>query len=226
KLLIDIVYSKNKYNDSTIKILAEKFRDEIENVVRYCMEDGHTGYTPSDFALVNISQEKIDELASDILLRKEAHITTGKAVKQIEDIYPLSPMQHGLLFHYLYDPGSPMYNERYNYTIEGPLNIETFTRAWEHVGKSHPIFRSVFRWEGFDQFFQVVLKDRLPEISCHDLTSADEKAANKEIVGFQAEFSQRSVDMAEGPLMKIDVFMLPENKFKFFWSYHHILMDG
>ncbi|MCD6571340.1 MAG: amino acid adenylation domain-containing protein, partial [Deltaproteobacteria bacterium] len=149
-----------------------------------------------------------------------------KASKKIEDIYPLSPMQQGMLFHSLYDPDSPIYSERYTYTIEGSLDIECFTKAWEHLGKSHPIFRTIFRWEGLNHPVQVVLKDRLPEFHIHDLKALDEKSCKTKIAKFLDEDSKRTFNLSKGPLMRLDLFILEEERFYFAWRYHHILMDG
>ncbi|MCD6571339.1 MAG: hypothetical protein J7L53_11605, partial [Deltaproteobacteria bacterium] len=66
RLHIDFLYSRNKYLDSTIKSLAQRFKSELEDIVRFCMEPEHEGYTPSDFALNDITQDQLDELLDEI----------------------------------------------------------------------------------------------------------------------------------------------------------------
>ena len=64
----------------------------------------------------------------------------------VEDIYPLSPMQEGMLFHSLYDPQSEVYFEQITFTLHGNLNVAAFQQAWQQVIARHPILRTLFLW--------------------------------------------------------------------------------
>ena len=77
-------------------------------------------------------------------------------VRGIEDVYPLTPLQQGILFHALYAPGSGVYVEQLTCTLRGPLDTAAFAAAWRQVMARHPILRSSFRWEGLDAPVQVV----------------------------------------------------------------------
>ena len=76
--------------------------------------------------------------------------------KAIEDIYPLSPTQHGLLFHTLYAPTSGVYVEQLACTLRGELDVAAFERAWTQVVERHAVLRSAFVWEGRERPLQVV----------------------------------------------------------------------
>ena len=91
------------------------------------------GYTPSDFPLARLSQPQLDQLFG--------------GVRGIEDVYPLTPLQQGILFHALYAPESGVYVEHLSCTLQGPLDTAAFTAAWQQVMAAHPILRSSFRWE-------------------------------------------------------------------------------
>jgi len=56
-----------------------------------------------------------------------------KKVKNVEDIYRLSPMQAGMLFHCLTAPGDSVYLEQYLAQLDGELDVPAFQRAWTHV---------------------------------------------------------------------------------------------
>ncbi|HEX3094175.1 MAG TPA: condensation domain-containing protein, partial [Candidatus Angelobacter sp.] len=77
-------------------------------------------------------------------------------MKNVEDIYPLSPMQEGMLFHTLYAPGSGAYVVHISSRIEGDLNIDAFKRAWQKILDRHPILRSAYLWDKVDKPLQVV----------------------------------------------------------------------
>ncbi len=53
--------------------------------------------------------------------------------KDIESIYPLSPMQQGMLFHSLYNPESKTYLSQIQITLQGNLDINAFQQAWQKV---------------------------------------------------------------------------------------------
>jgi hypothetical protein len=70
--------------------------------------------------------------------------------RDIEDIYPLSPMQQGMLFHELYAPDSSSYFEQTSWSIRGSLDISAFTEAWRTVVERHASLRTAFAWEDLD----------------------------------------------------------------------------
>ena len=77
-------------------------------------------------------------------------------MKNVEDIYRLSPMQAGMLFHCLAAPGDSVYLEQYLAQLEGELDVAAFQRAWTHVVSRHPALRASFVWEGLKEPLQAV----------------------------------------------------------------------
>src|SRR5512136_2939487 len=77
-------------------------------------------------------------------------------VHNIEDIYELSPMQQGMLFHTLYAPLSGVYVEQLSCTLQGDLNVRAFKHAWQQVVNRHPVFRTSLMWENLDKPVQIV----------------------------------------------------------------------
>ena len=75
----------------------------------------------------------------------------GAARAQMEDLYPLSPMQRGMLFHALYEASSPVYFEQVSYQLRGLLNLSAFERAWQQVVDRHPVLRTSFHYKGVDE---------------------------------------------------------------------------
>ncbi|MCZ7667544.1 MAG: condensation domain-containing protein [Chloroflexi bacterium] len=64
--------------------------------------------------------------------------------KNIEAIYPLSPMQEGMLFHTLYEPQSALYFEQLSFLLQGTLDIALWQQAWQHVIDRHPALRTAY----------------------------------------------------------------------------------
>ena len=70
----------------------------------------------------------------------------GGALTNIEAVYPLSPMQEGMLFHTLMNPGTGIYLMQNRYCVEGDLDQAVFRRAWTQVIARHSILRTSFVW--------------------------------------------------------------------------------
>jgi len=90
---------------------------------------------------------------------KGAPSLAPKKLSNVEDIYPLSPMQQGMLFHSILDPSSGMYLSQAVFSIESRLNVLAFRQAWEEVVRRHAILRTAFVWENLKEARQVVVKN-------------------------------------------------------------------
>ncbi|MEO0406590.1 MAG: condensation domain-containing protein, partial [Cyanobacteria bacterium P01_A01_bin.135] len=76
--------------------------------------------------------------------------------RNIENIYPLSPMQQGILFHALLAPEAGAYVPQIVLTLSGELDAAALRQAWQQSVDQHDILRSGFYWEQRDEPFQVV----------------------------------------------------------------------
>ncbi len=147
-------------------------------------------------------------------------------MKNVEDIYPLSPTQQGMLFHTLYAPRSGIYCEQLGITFRAPLNIAAFKKAWEYVVERHPILRTAFVWEGIDEPLQVVRqKVELPwEEQDWQSVPAPEQAAYLE--AYLRASRMRGFELAQAPLMRLALLRVSADVVHFVWNYHHLLLDG
>jgi amino acid adenylation domain-containing protein len=146
--------------------------------------------------------------------------------KNIESIYPLSPLQEGLLFHSLYDPEAGLYFTQLQLVFTGEFKVSAFKRAWQQVLDRHPILRTFFIWKGRDKPLQIVRQRvTLPwdERDWRDL-SAREQEENSQI--FLESDRHRGFTLSEAPLMRFLFVCLAEDKYQFIWSHHHLLLDG
>ncbi|NJR60573.1 MAG: hypothetical protein HC769_18105 [Cyanobacteria bacterium CRU_2_1] len=146
--------------------------------------------------------------------------------QNVEDIYPLSPMQQGMLFHSLESPHSGVYFEQFNFTLHGQLNSPAFRQSWQQVVARHAVLRTSFLWENLESPLQVVSKQvTLPwvEQDWRELTPAEQQA---QLQGFLQADVEKGFDLRRSPLMRCALFHLEEGKYQFVWSHHHSLMDG
>ena len=96
--------------------LADDYVAELTALVDFCCDSPRHGATPSDFPLAGLDQARLDALPV--------------ALEEVEDIYPLSPMQQGMLFHSLYEQASSDYINQMRVDVSG-LDIPRFRAAWQ-----------------------------------------------------------------------------------------------
>jgi len=149
----------------------------------------------------------------------------GKRNKNIEDFYPLSPMQQGILFHTLYAPESGVYCEQLSCILQGELNIEVFKRTWQQVLR-HPALRTAFVWQGLKEPVQVVYRQvELPwqQQDWRGLSAIEQQA---QLETFLESDRSLGFDLSKAPLMRLMLLQLAEDTYQFIWSHHHLLLDG
>ena len=212
RLQMDWTYSDAIHRRETVEGLAGAFLAALQGLIEHCRSPLAGGCTPSDFPLAALTQDQLDSLAGN-----------GRG---IEDVYPLSPTQQGLLFHSLYAPGSGMYVEQLSCRLENGMDAGSFKRAWQAVVDRHPILRSSFVQEGLREPLQIVWRDvqlAWQEEDWRPLDPAEQRRRLEELL--QAD-RRRGFDPLRAPLMRLALIRLNEDVCQLVWSYHHVLLDG
>ncbi|MEH2104793.1 non-ribosomal peptide synthetase [Nostoc sp.] len=147
-------------------------------------------------------------------------------MNNIDDLYELSPMQQGMLFHSLYAPESEVYFEQLVCILQGELNFTGFVQAWQQIVARHPVLRSAFYWEEIEKPLQMVSKQvDLPweQLDWQNFTPDEQQHY---LGNFLKCDRQKPFDLSQAPLMRFTVIQLEEYTYQFIWSHHHILFDG
>ncbi|MDX6695909.1 MAG: hypothetical protein QOF02_3512 [Blastocatellia bacterium] len=147
-------------------------------------------------------------------------------MKNIEDFFPLTPTQQGVLFQSLFTPNTRVYFQQLSSTFRGRLDAEQFARAWQRVVNRHPALRTSFVWDGVKEPVQVVHKQVQSPFETHDWRALDEHEQQQRLEEFLRADRERGVDFAKAPVMRLALFQLSDELHEFVWSYHHIIMDG
>jgi len=148
------------------------------------------------------------------------------AASMVEDVYPLSHMQAGMLFHCRYAPESEAYFEQVSCAIRGQFDVALFERAWSQVVSRHAVLRSGFDWEELDLPVQVVFRAVAVPLHQHDLRHLHPELQGSAIESLLTEDRNRRFDLSKPPLMRLMLIRLSEDVYRFVWSHHHILLDG
>jgi non-ribosomal peptide synthase protein (TIGR01720 family) len=147
-------------------------------------------------------------------------------MKNVEDLYPLSPLQQGILFHTMNHPQQGMYFEQFSFLLRGELEIDAFHRAWQIALERHSILRTAFLWEGLDEPLQVVRKQVGLPWNQEDWRSLSQLEQEKRIQMYLQSDRERGFDLAKAPLLRLALFQLDNQTYQFTWSHHHLLLDG
>jgi surfactin family lipopeptide synthetase C len=148
--------------------------------------------------------------------------------KRIEAIYPLSPVQQGMLFHSLLEAGSGVYFEQILIDLTGELSAPALRKAWEGLMRRHGVLRTLFVWEGQERPLQVVRAGADVELPWTEWDWRDRDAAQQELLLAEHLQAQRRQGFAlqRAPLMACLLLRLSDSRYRFVWSHHHILLDG
>ncbi|MCP4151526.1 MAG: non-ribosomal peptide synthetase, partial [bacterium] len=147
--------------------------------------------------------------------------------QNISDMMALTPVQEGLLFHYIKDPLGGFYNEQLSLELDGPLDVERFHQAWNRVVATNEMLRTVFRWEKIDNPAQLVLKSYPPAFSYRDLTSrrGGDSPAELRLEDIKRQDRNKSFDLRRVPFRLI-LCKIASERHVLLISNHHILYDG
>ncbi|HSF39388.1 MAG TPA: non-ribosomal peptide synthase/polyketide synthase [Thermoanaerobaculia bacterium] len=202
-------FSTGVHRRETVQRLVDAVAARLRELIDHCRAPEAGGYTPSDFPLAGLDQIQLDTLAGP----------------PIEDIYPLSPLQNGMLFHSLMAPGSGVYIGQFTSALPADLDSRLFRQAWERLIGRHGALRTVFLWDGLHEPRQAVHKScALPwqDLDWRDLP-ADEQQRRFEELRYCDRHTP--LPLTQAPLMRFSLIRL-DRELAFIWTFHHLLIDG
>ena len=167
--------------------------------------------------------EAINIAPFSLLTKDELDILGGDYLTRLDDAYPMSQLQLGMVFHSKV-AGPGMYHDVFNYHIQLFWKPEAFEQALSHMIAQHPVLRSGYVFDGERPIQQIYKSIDLPleVVDICDLSQSKQEAyiadwvKQQQIEGFQWQ----------GPLFKILLCRRSENSFEFGLSFHHAVYDG
>jgi amino acid adenylation domain-containing protein/non-ribosomal peptide synthase protein (TIGR01720 family) len=205
-------YSENLHRRVTIESIAARTMEVLREVVAGSQSAGVRPYTPSDFPLVRLNQQRLDQLIG--------------AGAEIEDLYRLSPLQRGMLFHTLSGLSSEALFEQLTCNLRGEIDFSAFKQAWLHLVRRHAILRTAFKWEALDEPLQVVHRRVELPIEFLDWRTITAEEQERRFGGLLRTDRERGFDLSQPPLMRWSLIRLTEDRYRLIWSHHHLLLDG
>lgn len=144
----------------------------------------------------------------------------------IKDIYGLSPMQEGMLFHYLKDKNTTAYVQQTVLSIDGEINIQLFKESFDILIYNNDILRTVFIYEKVNEIFQVVLNKRKGEVNYKDISNLGDAEKDEFLLELINNDKVKGFNLSKDVLMRFFIIKVDSKKYKIIWTFHHIIMDG
>ena len=172
-----------------------------------------------EFPGARTSRQELEKFLSGVEMQR-----VGRR-SDVEDIYELSPMQQGMLFHSLERPDLGVYFEQLCLTCRGGMDVAAFQAAWADVVQRHAVLRSSIDWKALDQPVQVVHRQiRLPW-TVLDWKNRGPQERQDGLESLLEEDRKRGFVLDRPPLMRQTLILSEEEAFSLVWSFHHLLLD-
>ncbi|WP_038710059.1 condensation domain-containing protein, partial [Burkholderia thailandensis] len=144
----------------------------------------------------------------------------------IEAVLPLTPMQHGMLFHSLLDPASAVFFQQLIAELDGALDARAFAAAWADLVDRHQSLRAAFLWERRDEPRQVVLRRAPAPIEWLDWPDLEPDAFDAKLDAYLRADRERRFDPAKAPLLRVAIVRRAPERHLMIVSHHHLILDG
>ncbi|MCP4180221.1 MAG: hypothetical protein GY756_20855, partial [bacterium] len=205
---LDIIVNENNLSDELLNRIKNNKRQLLDYLGNSSIKRSTSDFTYDGLKLREYNKILLDNKISD---------------SNVDDIYNLTPLQEGLLFHSILDNNSLAYFEQISLDLEGDLDLSLFQEGWQQVVNLYDPLRTMFISD-FRIPLQVVLKYR-----GFDFTFVDIREKNNKPM-FLDEFKRsdrnKNFNLKNDPLFRLKLIQIEENQYTLILSFHHIILDG
>ena len=212
QLQLALAWAGQVVDEEQVADLAGLWAAALAGLAAHAAQPGAGGLTPSDLPLVSLDQGQIEEL--------EAGTAGGVA-----EVWPLPPLQEGLLFHALYDADAPdVYTVQHFFDLAGPVDPARLRAAGQGLLERHVNLRAGFRVLGSGLAVQVIPAQVVLPWREVDLSGEADPLAAVEALARQDR--ERRFDLGAPPLLRFVLARLGSGRWRLVVTGHHLLTDG
>jgi amino acid adenylation domain-containing protein/non-ribosomal peptide synthase protein (TIGR01720 family) len=213
RLVMNFKYCEGDYREKRIERLVTAYQTHLRALITHCLQVKQPELTPSDFGDPTLTLTELDKIIQAV-------------GTDLVKVYPLSPLQEGMLYHALTERGADPHFEQTMLSIKGDLDIEIYEESFNRLFNRYEILRTAFVCQGLREPRQVVLKERRQEIYFEEITAFDPN----EIAAYCEQFINRDrargFDLTREALIRTAIIKTGADSFRLIWDFHHIIMDG
>ncbi|MEI6260570.1 MAG: amino acid adenylation domain-containing protein, partial [Deltaproteobacteria bacterium] len=236
RLKLGLSYNTKVHCKETVDMFLGAYRDELLVVIGHCVSRETGELTPHDLTYNDLTVQELDNVLAECKI----------SIANLKDIYPLSPLQEGILFHAMLLNGSNVkrltqsrdlevknltpppiaYFMQISFGIEGELNLVFFEACWNMLIARHDILRTVFTHKGADRPLQVVARTGTIDFRFEDIIALSDDQQREHLAEFRNNDRKEGFNLMVKAPMRVSIFKKSARSFEVIWSYHHLLIDG
>ena len=206
-------YNKAAADEARMLDFAGSYVRELERIAEYLNRMEEPVRTASDLGEMAWSDSEFNAVMKDFASRGET----------LERIYPLTPMQEGILLKYLSEKDSWAYRLVTVIKLDIVPDTERLVRGMNKMLEKHPVLRSAIVYDGVSEYRQAVT-NRKAHVETVDLTGeADKEAA---VLALRRQILTNNYELQRKPLMQLICAKTGENESYMLFATHHIILDG
>jgi Condensation domain len=144
----------------------------------------------------------------------------------VDDIYTLTPLQAGLLYHALQDPDGGIYVEQARCRLIGPLDVPRLISAWRHAVERYHALRTCMQWKGLRHPVQIVHSEADLPVIIEDWQGDDQALIEERLESWLAKDLKAGFDLTKPPLLRLALLRLASDEHMLIWTFHHLILDA
>ncbi|WP_379127442.1 amino acid adenylation domain-containing protein [Paenibacillus sp. sgz500958] len=211
RLTVEVEYSKHEYKEATMQIFLQGFVSGLLEVLSYCGHSGLPGPSPEN---------------SDLVSPGDFAVVMANSSCDLQKVYPLSPMQESMLFHYLRYPESEAYFEQCVMRFSGPMAPDILKRCFQSVSDRHDILRTSFAVRCLERPLQKVADTRAVPFHYEDWTIASKSTGTNDLDCYLEQDRNQRFELFGDIPLRVSLIRTDHEEYCMVWSFHHILLDG
>ncbi|HVU95241.1 MAG TPA: amino acid adenylation domain-containing protein [Puia sp.] len=198
-----------------IRINAVIVEGKLEVIVQYSRDC----YTAGQ--MTALAKNYRQQLHDFITALTEDPVVIGNNQRQV---YPLSPLQEGIYYHWSIDPAGQTYKVDKVLHFSGSLQPAVLEQAYQLLLQRHPVLSTSFHTSEDGTLIQKIQEQPTPRFAHHDISLSPNK---EEILSAILQTEQdSSFDLNVPSLIRLTAITTGEQTFTLIWTYHHIILDG
>ncbi|KAF9086686.1 hypothetical protein BGX27_003140, partial [Mortierella sp. AM989] len=169
--------------------------------------------TPDFLPLIDLTQDDIDTIVKQI----------DGGISNIQDIYALSPLQDGILFHHIMATKGDPYLLIFSMTFDNRVILDRYLRAFQKVADRHDILRTAIIWENLSSPAQVVLRHATISVTEIELNPVDGPLSEQLMKLFDPR--EHRIDLTQAPLIRFVISQDIDGRWMAVQLMHHLIGD-